>query len=412
MSSTSAYRDPDGRGATHPWSRPARGARAGDRPAHGPQPGQGRPSNPFLPAPVEAPAGVFRALLRWLPGLLARPAAGRRMLDSIAMYGTVASPGTAMANAFANEDRLPHVVARAVRVLHQGGTAGEAAERSGLFDPTVVALLTAGERSRRFGAAVKSARSHLEARWRNLRFVGTAFAVLWLELGAALGSVGWLAVHGFPQIRATMAAAPGSPQLLAALERAELANTGLLLVAGFVFASALLASAAAIAGKSAVWLGCAVRLVPGLGPLLESAGLATSCEVAASILRAGLGYRQACQAAAASTVVVRVARFWDTALSRALAGDEPAAAIARPPLQPGEMALIRACRNFSHLGDTLAALGAARAERARTQMQLLASAGGAVLLGFIVLSGVNLLQAYSVQMQSRDVVLDSLSEKW
>lgn len=328
------------------------------------------------------------------------------------MYGTVASPGSALAHAFANETALGEAGSKAVGALRRGGTAGDAAERSGLFDPTVVAILRAGERTRRFGPAVESARAHLDARWKNFRFVATAFAVLWLELLAALASVAWLAVQGFPQIRGTMAAAPAATKLLQALERAELANTALLVVAGAVVASASIATLAVVAGKRFGWLRRAVSLVPGLTPLLESSGLASSCEVAASILKADLGFERACEAAAGSTVVARVSAHWTRAIERARAGDDPTAAIARSPLNPGERSLILACRNFRQLGATLEAIGGERAQRARTQMQLLASASGALLIGFIVLSGVNLLQAYSVQMQGRDVVLETLSEQW
>ena len=253
-------------------------------------------------------------------------------------------------------------MAQALQALEAGETVASAMVRLGFFDPTVIAILTAGERAG-MSAAISAAVTHLQVRQSWFR----QHAVVWFVLANEMLSVAYAPVLLYteilPWMRRTISE-PTAPAALMAYHRdmqiAQNLTTALLVLNVLLFLFAVVNA----------YRVRRLLAAPGVLMFFADGSMSVGFRLAAAMLQSGVTIE-----AAARELALQAPgwarRYWQAVNHQLESSIEPAQALLQRGVYLEEQSLLASHANARQLAQTCNVLSDGRAYRARRARDLL-----------------------------------------
>jgi type II secretory pathway component PulF len=283
--------------------------------------------------------------------------------------------------------------APAIEVIHGGGRFGQAIEQTGMFDPTLLLMLRAGELIG-IRKVVPAIETLMEARAKLGKFMATIASVLSLELFTAVSSALTIKMYGLPFIEKSFA--PAANATAAEKTASQAMHDKLGHVALYTDAMLLLAVLVvlAIAGGVAAWffwpasrerISLLLRALPGGRALIYHAHLSDGYGVAASLLDSGVPLTAVLNTLSSATSNALVARYWAESSERIRQGLPVAAALSDAQvLTEAETVALHAHRNASQLARVARSIAERRAHQAQMARMRFLKITTLVTIGYIM----------------------------
>ncbi len=278
-----------------------------------------------------------------------------------------------------------------LEVLRRGGGFITSIRELRMFDRSVLAILSAGERVGALKEVIESALAHMEEKGKSWKMLTAAIGWLWFDIsssistviGVQFGYLPWLETNGIDTKDAKMAA-----EFKSALETAYFINGFLLAVAillclmgVFVVVSLILRSGKLEAISSAV-----VRKLPIIRPFIENTAMAETFGIVGRMLKGKVQFDEAVKVAAEATPVKDVANLWKQVLDRVMRGDTVDRAFRNPIMTRSELIEIGAHQNSDQLATMLMNIGAERGEAAKRGLRQIVVGGVAFVIIYTFLA--------------------------
>lgn len=264
--------------------------------------------------------------------------------------------------------------AAAIEVIRAGGRFAEAVEHTGMFDPTMLLLLRAGELIG-IRKVVPAIEALMQARANLAKFMGTIVSVLGLEVFTAVSSAMAIKFYALPYILNSFTAGGNASPAEKAAANAMAVKLGHVGVYVDVMLAIAVLVTLALVGGALLWffhppgrerLARGVRLLPGGRALVYHAHLSDGFGVASSLLESGIAFGTVLHTLATATRNVLVARYWHEAAERVRQGLPVAAALADPQvLDENEIVALNAHRNVAQLARVARSISERRAHAAQ-----------------------------------------------
>jgi type II secretory pathway component PulF len=289
------------------------------------------------------------------------------------------SAGRAL-NAVVHAERNPakqRDMAPALIALEQGEPVSHAIRQLGFFDSTVLAILTAGERSG-MAAAITAAATHLGSRRAWLRQHALVIFILANELFSAAYAPVLLYTEILPwsHDHITLPSAPDAllqyqADMLIA-ERLTLALIGL---------TALLL----VAGGVNLYRISQLKATSRILMFFSDGAMAVGFKLAAAMLQAGVPIESVAQDVAVQSPGWS-RKYWASVHGQLQQATEPAQALLQPGIYPEEQSLIASHANARQLASTLVVLAEDREHRAKRGRDLLLIGGTLLTVLYIFMT--------------------------
>lgn len=275
-------------------------------------------------------------------------------------------------NAAKRRDMTP-----ALEALEQGEPASLAMARLGFFDSTVLAILSASDRSG-IRDAIRSAADHLQVRQAWLRQNGLVLFILFNELLSAVLAPVLLYVEILPWIKDNITA-PTDPQALLAF------NTDMAIAHNLTVGLMGLTVVLCVLGS--IYTYRVKHLLVSTRFLLyfSDGAMAVGFKLAAAMLKAGVTIENVAQELA-SKAPGWSRQFWIRVNTQLQLAVEPSQALLQQGLHPDERSLLASHSNAHQLAETLLVLAADREMKAKRGRDMLLVGGTMFTIVYIMMS--------------------------
>lgn len=303
------------------------------------------------------------------------------------------SPGRALWIVIEGEsDRKKRIeLEPALEVLRRGGGFITALKELRMFDRSVIAILSAGERIGALKEVIESALQHLEEKGKSWKMLTAAVGWLWFDIstsistviGVQYGYLPWLESNGIDT---------KDPKLLAkfksALDTAYFINGFLLLIAVLMcFAGVFIAASLVIrSGKLEEISSAVVRKLPIIKTFIENTAMAETFGIVGRMLKGRVQFDEAVRVAIESTPVKHVQALWRQALERIMKGDTVDRAFRNPIMTRSELIEIGAHQNGEQLAAMFMNIAHERGDAAKRGLRQIVVGGVAFVILYTFLA--------------------------
>ncbi|MCL2505176.1 MAG: type II secretion system F family protein [Alphaproteobacteria bacterium] len=337
-----------------------------------------------------------------------------QLLKALRFQGGLSSLGTALLNIIEAETdpkrRLAFLPARTV--LKGGGSFSDALKSLKLFDAATMAIITAGERAGDLKGVIQHAIEHTEEKGKSIKMVMTVLGWLAFDIINIVGFV-WAAQFGFIPYLKQQGVKTTDPAAIKRFEEAisiasavnmtllVLVTTTVIMVIGFAalywfnrykpehFTSKLL-----------------LRM-PIMSDYLRNISMKDGCKLITRLIRGKVPLADAIDIISSTTTEASCRVYWLEAKKRIMAGAVPAKALARWPLNKGEIDQLLTAQSSDQLAEVYAAIAEERDFMAKAGQRRLFMTG--IIFMIVMAVGVVLSILYLLMVQNQSF-LDNISE--
>ncbi len=301
-----------------------------------------------------------------------------------------------------------------VEVLRRGGGFITAIRELRMFDRSVLAILSAGERIGALKEVIESALQHMEEKGKTWKMMSAAIGWLWFDIstsistviGVQFGYLPWLETNGVDTKDPKMLA-----EFKSALDTAYFINGFLLLVAILLcFAGVFLAVSLVLrSGKLEEISTMFVRKMPVIKTFIENTAMAETFGIVGRMVKGRVQFDEACKVAADSTPVKHVQALWRQVLDRVMRGDTIDRAFRNPIMTRAELIEIGAHQNSEQLANMLMNIAHERGDQAKRGLRQIVVGGVAFVILYTFLAAGAAMWVLWVQNKGLTDTLEGIS---
>jgi type II secretory pathway component PulF len=303
------------------------------------------------------------------------------------------SPGRALWIVIEGEsDRKKRVeLEPALEVLRRGGGFMTAIKELKMFDRSVIAVLTAGEKVGALREVIESALQHMEEKGKTWKMMTAAIGWLWFDIsssvstviGVQFGYLPWLEQNGIDTQDMKLKA-----EFESALQTAYYINGFLLGVAIILCLAGVFLVVSLILKRGALeeFSSKMVRKMPVIRSFVENTAMAESFGIVGRMLKGRVQLDECLKVAADSTPVKQVKQLWLQVLDRVMRGDTIDRAFRNPIMTRSELIEIGAHQNSEQLANMFLNIAQERGEQSKKGLRQIVVGGVAFVILYTFLA--------------------------
>lgn len=326
------------------------------------------------------------------------------------------SPGRALWIVIEGEsDRKKRIeLEPALEVLRRGGGFITALKELRMFDRSVIAILSAGERIGALKEVIESALQHLEEKGKSWKMLTAAVGWLWFDISSAVSTVigvqygylPWLETNGVDTKDAKVLA-----KFHSALQTAYFINGFLILVSVVLCAAGVFIAASLVvrSGKIEEICSAAIRRMPLIKTFIENTSMAETFGIVGRMLKGRVQFDEAVRVATEATPVKHVQQLWRQALERVMKGDTIDRAFRNPIMTRSELIEIGAHQNGEQLAAMFLNISQERGEAAKRGLRQIVVGGIVFVILFTFLAAGSAMWVLWVQNEGLTSTLEGIS---
>jgi type II secretory pathway component PulF len=338
-----------------------------------------------------------------------------QLLRALRFQSATASTGTALLNIIEGETdprrRLAFIPTRSV--LKGGGSFSEALRQLKLLDAATMAIILAGERAGDLKGVIVHAIQHVDEKGKQMKLVLGALGWLSFDIISIVSTI-WSAQFTFiPYLKKSGAKSSSDPvahkKFEDALQMVSIINFSLMIIT--------MGGAAALTGlamsfwhnrhKSDHWTSRMVSKVPLISGYMHDAAMHDTTKLMARLLRGNVPLDESLKILIESCIEPITRKYWQTCMSRIMAGIDTSRALARPPLHKAEMDQLRSIQSLEQLSEVFEGISEERHSAAKTGQRKIMMAGMGILM--VLFGAVVLTMIYLLTLQNQGF-MDSLKD--
>lgn len=298
------------------------------------------------------------------------------------------SPGRALWIVIEGEgDRKKRVeLEPGLEVLRRGGGFITSIRELNMFDRSVIAILSAGEKVGALREVIESALAHMEEKGKTWKMMSAAIGWLWFDIsssvstviGVQFGYLPWLEQNGVDTQDIKLKA-----EFESALQTAYYINGFLLGVAILMCLAGVFVVASLVFKRGAFERisSSMVRKMPIIRSFVENTAMAETFGIVGRMLKGKVQFDECIKVAADSTPVKQVSELWRQVLDRVMRGDTIDRAFRNPIMTRSELIEIGAHQNSDQLAMMFLNIAAERGEASKRGLRTIVVGG----IAFVIL---------------------------
>ncbi len=301
-----------------------------------------------------------------------------------------------------------------LEVLRRGGGFITSLKEMRMFDRSVIAILSAGERVGALKEVIESALQHMEEKGKSWKMLTAAIGWLWFDIstsistviGVQYGYLPWLETNGIDTKDVKLKAEFESALQSAYFINGFLLGVAILLCVAGVFVVVSLVSRS---GKMEEISSIVVRRLPLIKTFIENTAMAETFGIVGRMLKGRVQFDEAVKVAAEATPVKHVQQLWLQALERVMGGDTIDRAFRNPVMTRSELIEIGAHQNGDQLAMMFINIAQERSEQAKRGLRQIVVGGVAFVIIYTFLAAGAAMWVLWVQNKGLTSTLEGIS---